>query len=143
VHADYLMRDEWLRSLVGYLPLEAGVVVVVAGRIRPTWGNAPVAAIPDEFVDAWPVGHLATADALVEYAAVDSGRCIRISWACARMCRWPLSAAAAGSTRAHSPSWASWRVRGPLREGLLFRLAEIELYRGRFSDARQLVIPSG
>jgi hypothetical protein len=73
VHADYLMRDEWLRSLVGYLPLEAGVVVVVAGRIRPTWGNAPVAAIPDEFVDAWPVGHLATADALVEYAAVDSG----------------------------------------------------------------------
>jgi ADP-ribosylglycohydrolase/tetratricopeptide (TPR) repeat protein len=90
VHADYLMRDEWLRSLLGHLPLEAGVVAVVAGRIRPPWGGAPVAAIPDEFVDAWPVGHLAAADALaylekagvvgdalrrvlVKYAAVDSG----------------------------------------------------------------------
>jgi hypothetical protein len=55
VHADYLMRDEWLRSLLGHLPLEQGVVAVVAGRIRPPWGTAPVSAIPDEFVDAWPV----------------------------------------------------------------------------------------
>ena len=29
------------------------------------------------------------------------------------------------------------QVRGPLREGFLFRLAEIELYRGRFGDARE------
>jgi ADP-ribosylglycohydrolase/tetratricopeptide (TPR) repeat protein len=64
VHADYLMRDEWLRSLLGHLPLEAGVVAVVAGRTRPPWASAPVAAIPDEFVDGWPVGHLVTSDAL-------------------------------------------------------------------------------
>ena len=31
LHADLLMRDEWLRSLLGHLPLEAGVVAVVAG----------------------------------------------------------------------------------------------------------------
>jgi hypothetical protein len=90
VHADYLMRDEWLRSLLGHLPLEDGVVAVVAGRIRPPWGNAPTAAIPDEFIDAWPVGHLGAAEAvaylekagvegealrrvLVEYAAVEAG----------------------------------------------------------------------
>jgi hypothetical protein len=73
VHADYLMRDEWLRSLLGHLPLEAGVVVVVAGRTRPPWGSAPVAAIPDEFVDSWPVGHLATPEALdyLEKAGVE------------------------------------------------------------------------
>jgi ADP-ribosylglycohydrolase/tetratricopeptide (TPR) repeat protein len=65
VHADFLMRDEWLRSLLGHLPLEAGVVAVVAGRIRPPWSSAPVAAIPDAFVDACPVGSLATEDALV------------------------------------------------------------------------------
>ena len=64
VHADYLMRDEWLRSLPGHLPLQQEVVAVVAGRTRPPWASAPVAAIPDEFVDACPVGHLATADGL-------------------------------------------------------------------------------
>ena len=58
------MRDEWLRRLLGHLPLEAGVVAVVAGRTRPPWASATVAAIPDAFVDAWPVGFLATADAL-------------------------------------------------------------------------------
>jgi ADP-ribosylglycohydrolase/tetratricopeptide (TPR) repeat protein len=68
VHADFLMRDEWLRSLLGHLPLEAGVVAVVAGRIRPPWGSAPVAAIPDAFVDARPVGLLAAEDALAYLA---------------------------------------------------------------------------
>jgi ADP-ribosylglycohydrolase/tetratricopeptide (TPR) repeat protein len=68
VHADFLMRDEWLRSLLGHLPLEAGVVAVVAGRIRPPWSSAPVAAIPDAFVDACPVGSLATEDALAYLA---------------------------------------------------------------------------
>ncbi len=60
LHADYLMRDEWLRSLLGHLPLEAGVVAVVAGRTRPPWASAPVAAIPDAFVDCvagGPSGH--------------------------------------------------------------------------------------
>src|SRR5215472_583699 len=56
LHADFLMRDEWLRRLLGHLPLEAGLVAVVAGRTRPLWASATVAAIPDEFVDACPVG---------------------------------------------------------------------------------------
>ena len=43
VHADFLMRDEWLRGLLGHLPLDAGVVAVVAGRTRPAWAHAPVA----------------------------------------------------------------------------------------------------
>jgi ADP-ribosylglycohydrolase/tetratricopeptide (TPR) repeat protein len=63
VHADYLMRDEWLRSLLGHLPLQEGVVAVVAGRTRPPWASASVAAIPDAFVEAWPVGYLASGDA--------------------------------------------------------------------------------
>src|SRR5437764_1340279 len=57
VHADYLMRDEWLRSLLGHLRLQEGVVGVVAGRTRPLWNSASVAAIPDEFVEAWHVGY--------------------------------------------------------------------------------------
>jgi hypothetical protein len=64
LHADVLMRDEWLRRLLGHLPLEAGVVAVVAGRTRPAWASATVAAIPDTFVDAWPVGSLTAVDAL-------------------------------------------------------------------------------
>jgi hypothetical protein len=64
LHADLLMRDEWLRSLLGHLPLEAGVVAVVAGRTRPPWASAAVVAIPDAFVDARPVGSLAAVDAL-------------------------------------------------------------------------------
>ena len=57
VHADYLMRDEWLRSLLGHLPLEQGVVAVVAGRIRPPWGTAPVSAIP---MSSWTLGRSKT-----------------------------------------------------------------------------------
>ena len=73
LHADYLMRDEWLRSLLGHLPLEAGVVAVVAGRTRPPWAGAPVTAIPDAFVEWSPLGHLATGDGLayLEHAGVD------------------------------------------------------------------------
>lgn len=46
---------------------------MVAGRTRPPWSGAPVAAIPDGFVDAWPVGHLAATEALayLEKAGVD------------------------------------------------------------------------
>ena len=62
------MGDEWLRRLLGRLPLEAGVVAVVAGRTRPPWASATVAAIPDAFVDAWPVGSLTAADALAYLA---------------------------------------------------------------------------
>jgi ADP-ribosylglycohydrolase/tetratricopeptide (TPR) repeat protein len=76
VHADYLMRDEWLRSLLGHLPLQEGVVAVVAGRTPPLWASASVAAIPDAFVEAWPVGHLASGDALayLEKAGVEGGQ---------------------------------------------------------------------
>ena len=135
VHADYLMRDEWLRSLLGHLPLEAGVVVVVAGRTRPPWGSAPVAAIPEEFVDSgqlatWPppeaLDYLEKAgvedeqlrQALADYARWGRARCTRISWACARMWRWPRSAAAVrldpasfAGARGNLPA-SSWIWRG-------------------------------
>ena len=73
VHADYLMRDEWLRSLLGHLPLQEGVVAVVAGRTPPLWASASVAVIPDAFVETWPLGHLASGDALayLEKAGVE------------------------------------------------------------------------
>jgi hypothetical protein len=76
VHADYLMRDEWLRSLLGHLPLEVGVVAVVAGRTRPAWATAPVAAIPEHFIDEQSVGYLTMADALdyLEKAGVGDER---------------------------------------------------------------------
>jgi hypothetical protein len=73
VHADYLMRDEWLRGLLGHLPLAAGVVAVVAGRIVPPWAGAPVAAIPDSYVQPWPVGHLAMGDGLAYLAGAGIG----------------------------------------------------------------------
>ena len=43
------------------------------GGLRPPWASASVAAIPDAFVDAWPVGHLASGDALayLEKAGVE------------------------------------------------------------------------
>jgi hypothetical protein len=64
MHADYLMRDEWLHSLLGHLPLEAGVVAVVAGRNQPPWAQAQSPRSPDAFVRAWPVGYLTIGDAL-------------------------------------------------------------------------------
>src|SRR5262249_42390005 len=73
VHADFLMRDEWLRSLLGHLPLEAGGVAVVAGRIRPPWSSAPGAAIPDAVVGACPGGSLAAEDALAYFGSAGIG----------------------------------------------------------------------
>ena len=46
VHADALSRDEWLRRLLGNLPLERGVIAVICGRTRPQWAAASVARIP-------------------------------------------------------------------------------------------------
>jgi hypothetical protein len=143
VHADFLMRDEWLRSLLGHLPLEAGVVAVLAGRIRPPWGSAPVAAIPHAFVDARPVGSLATEDALAYLAKAasitrscgkrwpsmrlwDRVRCTRISWVCARMWRGRLSVAVASWIRRRLASRvrsrpSSWIWRGGCWPGCLPR----------------------
>ncbi|GAA3112787.1 hypothetical protein [Nonomuraea salmonea] len=63
IHADKLMRDEWLRCLLGHLDLSAGLVAIVAGRTRPPWPNAPVFPIPEQYIDHRLVGHLTTADA--------------------------------------------------------------------------------
>ncbi|WP_406674727.1 hypothetical protein WBK31_10575 [Nonomuraea sp. N2-4H] len=41
IHADKLMRDEWLRCLLGHLDLGARIIAFAAGRIRPPWPNAP------------------------------------------------------------------------------------------------------
>jgi ADP-ribosylglycohydrolase/tetratricopeptide (TPR) repeat protein len=81
----------WFRDLLGHLPLGDGVVVVVAGRTAPRWGEAPVAAIPDAFVDLRALGPIPAdfADAylestgiaddrmraaLIEYASVEPGQ---------------------------------------------------------------------
>ncbi|MFI7125885.1 ADP-ribosylglycohydrolase family protein [Nonomuraea sp. NPDC050153] len=63
IHADKLMRDEWLRCLLGHLDLGAGIVAIVAGRTRPPWPSAPVFPIPEQYIDHRLVGHLTTADA--------------------------------------------------------------------------------
>ncbi|TMR93043.1 ADP-ribosylglycohydrolase family protein [Nonomuraea basaltis] len=63
IHADKLMRDEWLRCLLGHLDLRAGIVAIVAGRTRPPWPSAPVFPIPERYIDHRLVGHLTAADA--------------------------------------------------------------------------------
>ncbi|MGP4097166.1 ADP-ribosylglycohydrolase family protein [Nonomuraea sp. KM90] len=63
IHADKLMRDEWLRCLLGHLDLGAGIVAILAGRTRPPWSAAPVFPIPERYLDFRLVGHLTTADA--------------------------------------------------------------------------------
>ncbi|QFY12944.1 hypothetical protein GBF35_46005 [Nonomuraea phyllanthi] len=63
IHADKLMRDEWLRCLLGHLDLGAGVVPILAGRTRPPWPAAPAFAIPERYLDHRLVGHLTSADA--------------------------------------------------------------------------------
>jgi tetratricopeptide (TPR) repeat protein len=63
IHADKLMRDEWLRCLLGHLDLGAGIVAILAGRTRPPWPAAPVFPIPDRYLDLRVVGHLTSADA--------------------------------------------------------------------------------
>lgn len=63
IHADKLMRDEWLRCLLGHLDLAAGIVPIVAGRTRPPWPDAPVFPIPDRYLDQRLVGHLTRTDA--------------------------------------------------------------------------------
>ncbi|MEV0614834.1 ADP-ribosylglycohydrolase family protein [Nonomuraea sp. NPDC050404] len=63
IHADKLMRDEWLRCLLGHLDLGAGIVAILAGRTRPPWPTAPVFPIPERYLDLRLVGHLTAADA--------------------------------------------------------------------------------
>ncbi|MFG1711237.1 ADP-ribosylglycohydrolase family protein [Nonomuraea sp. M3C6] len=63
IHADKLMRDEWLRCLLGHLDLGAGIVAILAGRTRPPWSAAPVFPIPGRYLDLRLVGHLTNADA--------------------------------------------------------------------------------
>ncbi|MFB4273480.1 ADP-ribosylglycohydrolase family protein [Nonomuraea sp. GTA35] len=63
LHADKLMRDEWLRCLLGHLDLGAGIIAILAGRTQPPWSTAPVFPIPDRHMDLRLVGHLSTIDA--------------------------------------------------------------------------------
>lgn len=64
VHAAALARDEWLRRLLGNLPLSQGVIAVISGRTRPLWAAAPVSRIPDNFIDLVHVGNLSADDAM-------------------------------------------------------------------------------
>jgi hypothetical protein len=64
VHAAALAPDEWLRRLLGRLPLQQGVIAVISGRTRPMWDAAPVSRIPDSFIDLVQVGNLASGDAM-------------------------------------------------------------------------------
>lgn len=81
----------WFRELLGHLPLGDGVVVVVAGRTGPRWAQAPVASIPDGYVDLRALGPIPAdfADlylestgigdprmraALIAYASVEPGQ---------------------------------------------------------------------
>lgn len=65
----YHGQDLWLRRLLLALELKSGIIAVVAGRERPQWSSAPKdergkeTRIPDNYLDAWLVGHLATEDA--------------------------------------------------------------------------------
>ncbi|MDF0555854.1 tetratricopeptide repeat protein [Kamptonema sp. UHCC 0994] len=60
-------QDEWLRRLLRGLPLELGVVVVVAGRDHPIeqlwWTDAPTFGIPQENLDPQLLWHLSPNDA--------------------------------------------------------------------------------
>ncbi|NRQ32958.1 hypothetical protein HII36_14065 [Nonomuraea sp. NN258] len=51
IHADKLMRDEWLRCLLSHLDLGAGIVAILAGRTRPPWSTTPVFPIPERRLD--------------------------------------------------------------------------------------------
>ncbi|MDJ0708347.1 MAG: hypothetical protein QNJ46_34175, partial [Leptolyngbyaceae cyanobacterium MO_188.B28] len=64
----YFYQDEWLRRLLRKLNLEAGIVVVSAGRDQPRWHEAqivkPRTEIPLRYVQLQRVGPLVEADAL-------------------------------------------------------------------------------
>jgi tetratricopeptide (TPR) repeat protein len=68
-NALFFARDEWVRQLVRHLPLEAGVMVVVAGREPPRWAEAstiPPTDVPSKRIVPIYVGYLSELDA-VEY----------------------------------------------------------------------------
>lgn len=66
----------WFRELLGHLPLGSGVVVVVAGRTAPRWAQAPVASIPDAYVDLRALGPIPAdlADLYLESSGVADAR---------------------------------------------------------------------
>jgi ADP-ribosylglycohydrolase/tetratricopeptide (TPR) repeat protein len=63
LHAGENARDEWLRSLLGSLNMDGGMVAVVAGRARPRWAKATRKAIPERFLEYRTVEPLTVADA--------------------------------------------------------------------------------
>ncbi|MGA9377689.1 MAG: hypothetical protein WBV73_02710, partial [Phormidium sp.] len=63
----YFYRDEWFRRLLRRLPLELGIVVVVAGRDHPKeklqWTEAAKFPIPQQYLDVQLLWHLSARDA--------------------------------------------------------------------------------
>jgi tetratricopeptide (TPR) repeat protein len=59
----FFQRDEWLRCLLRALDLDAGIVVVIAGREKPRWAEATRSAIPQQYLDTQLVEHFSPPDA--------------------------------------------------------------------------------
>jgi tetratricopeptide (TPR) repeat protein len=56
----FFKQDEWLRCLLLHLTLEAGIIVVVAGRTPPRWSEARDYPIHQDRLDLRHVGSLGT-----------------------------------------------------------------------------------
>ncbi|MGH8571273.1 MAG: hypothetical protein ACREX8_01695, partial [Gammaproteobacteria bacterium] len=80
LHLTDLTGPRWFRSLLGHLPLEAGVVVVVAGRTEPRWSQAVNDRIPGQFIDLRSIGPLGEqfADRYLIEAGVDDAAMRRV-----------------------------------------------------------------
>ncbi|WP_447212890.1 hypothetical protein [Bacillus cereus] len=59
----FFEQDEWLRCLLGHLDLEKGILVAVAGREVPNWGEASKWPIPSKYLEKHLVDHLPYEDA--------------------------------------------------------------------------------
>jgi hypothetical protein len=59
----YFQSDEWLRGLLSSLELEYGIVVVVAGRVRPRWADAYKDRIEEERISCLAVENFSKAEA--------------------------------------------------------------------------------
>ncbi|MEM9135954.1 MAG: tetratricopeptide repeat protein [Cyanobacteria bacterium P01_F01_bin.42] len=66
-NVSFFAQDEWLRRLLRELDVEAGILVLVAGRDRPRWPEADLVApdteIPADYLDIQEVGNLSASDA--------------------------------------------------------------------------------
>jgi len=60
----YLSQDRWLRLFLRQADLEAGIVVVIAGRERPQWAEVPdrESVIPSQYLDSQEVLYLSESE---------------------------------------------------------------------------------